>query len=125
MTTETKTVTVELSVESAYDQLVGFQTAAKAFTEAMDKDDKDAMLSAADDAVESCINFINEVMPHDLSETLHSRLEEEHPELIPAEPSMEEILKQLFGPDFDTAAFLSEAGDGEEEVAESDADNGE
>ena len=101
MSTETKTVTVELSVEAAYEQLVSFRTAAKAFTEAMDKGDKDAQLDAANAAVDSCINLINDVMPDDLSEELHARFEKEHPELVPAQPSLEDMLKSIFGPDFD------------------------
>ena len=111
MSTETKTVTVELSVEAAYEQLVSFRIAAKAFTEAMDQGDKDAQLAAADAAVESCIDLINDVVPYDLSGELYERLEAEHPELVPAEPNIEEMLKAIFGEDFDMSALdLDEEG---------------
>lgn len=113
MSTETKTVTVELSVEAAYEQLVGFQTAAKAFAEALDNDDKDAQLAAADDAVEACIGLINDLVPDDLSTELHERLVAEHPELVPDQPSMsmEDVLKSIFGDDFDLSQLgLDEEG---------------
>jgi len=101
MTTESKTVTVELNVEAAYEQLVGFSSAAKAFVAAQEKDDKDGMIDAANAAVDSSIGLINDLMPYDLSVQLHDRLEKEHPELVTPEPSLEEVLKGLFGEDFD------------------------
>ena len=101
MTTESKTVTVELNVEAAYAQLVGFSSAAKAFVAAQEKDDKDGMIDAANAAVDSSIGLINDLMPYDLSVQLHDRLEKEHPELVTPEPSLEEVLKGLFGEDFD------------------------
>lgn len=92
MTTEanTETVTVELRVETAYNQLVGFQTAVKAFNEADAADDADGRLSAANAAVDSCLDLINEIIPGDLSDKLHARLAEEHPDLVPA-PSFESL----------------------------------
>lgn len=107
MSTETKSVTVELSVESAYEQLVGFQTAAKSFREAQDNDDKDGQIAAANAAVESCIALINEVVPDDLSDELHARLGEEHPDLADPGPSVEDLvaaMKRIFGEDFDPFA---------------------
>ena len=64
---------------------MGFQSAVKAFNEADDKDDADGRLSAANDAVDSCIELINDLIPRELSNQLHERLEQEHPELVPAE----------------------------------------
>jgi len=93
----TETVTVELSVESAYRQLVGFQEAVAAFNKADEADDADGRLTAANSAVDSCIEFINELMPHDLSDSLHERLEKEHPDLVPAEDPMMAILREMFG----------------------------
>lgn len=112
MTTETKTVTVELSVEAAFAQLVGFKTAAKAFTEAQDKDDKDAMIDAASAAVDSCIDLINDIMPGDLSEQLHQRLHDEHPELEDDPMAgLAEALRAMFGDDFDMSQLgLEEEG---------------
>ncbi|HEX2923079.1 MAG TPA: hypothetical protein VHS28_03520 [Chloroflexota bacterium] len=101
MTTEVnpESVTVELSAESAYEQLVSFQQAVADFNKADDADDKDAMLAAANDAVDSCLGLINEIVPRDLSEKLHARLQEEHPDLVPAEDPMIAILRELFGAD--------------------------
>ena len=111
MSTETKSVTVELSVEAAYQQLVGFRTAAKAFTEAMDKEDKDAQISAANDAVDSCIDLINDIVPNDLSDQLYDRLEQEHPDLVPPPVDMSAMLKAVFGEDFDMSQLgLDEEG---------------
>lgn len=114
MSTETKTVTVELSVEAAYAQLVGFQTAVKAFRAADEADDQDARLEAANAAVDSCIDLINDVVPYELSTELHSRLETEHPELVDDDDPMDglaEALKAMFGEDFDLSIVgLKEEG---------------
>lgn len=96
MTTEAKTVTVELNVESAYRQLVGFQKAVAAFHEADENDDADARLAAANDAVDVSIDLINEIMPADLSHELHARLEQEHPELVQEDPLVA-LLREMFG----------------------------
>lgn len=93
----TETVTVEMSVESAYRQLVGFQSAVAAFNKADEADDADGKLAAANDAVDSCIELINELMPRDLSDSLHERLEKEHPELVPEEDPMLALLRQMLG----------------------------
>ena len=97
MTTEAtpSTVSVELSVEAAYEQLVSFETAVKKFHEADDADDADGRLEAANDAVDSCISLINDLVPHSLSVQLHERLEQEHPELVPDEDPMMALIREM------------------------------
>lgn len=111
MSTETKTVTVEMNVEAVYAQLVEFTTIARAYQAADEADDAEARLRAANDAVDSCIGLINDLVPAELSEELYNRMVEEHPELAPAQPSLEEIVRSLLGDDFDMAALFAEEGD--------------
>jgi hypothetical protein len=114
MTTEVtpETVSVELSVEAAYEQLVSFETAVKAFNEADEKDDADGRLSAANDAVDSCITLINDLVPRELSNQLHERLEKEHPELVPEEdPILAAIRAMLAGMDESDFVELSNGED--------------
>lgn len=94
-TTTPETVSVELNVEVAYQQLVGFQQAVVDYNKADAEDNDKGRLDAANDAVNASLLLINDVIPADLSEKLHSRLAEEHPELVPAEPDLEEILRAL------------------------------
>lgn len=98
MTTETtpETVTVELNVEAAYQQLVAHETAYREFTEAQEREDVDAQLAATVDAVEAALSLINEIVPRDLSNQLHERLEREHPGLKLQDP-LQALLAQLLG----------------------------
>lgn len=100
MSTETtnETVTVELNVESAYEQLVAHEEAFAAFSKAQEEGDKDASLEAAIGGVEAAIALINEVIPPEVSEKLHERLQREHPELIQEDP-LQALLAQMFGPE--------------------------
>ena len=70
-----------------------------AFNKADEEDDADGRLEAANDAVTSCLELINEVMPRDLGDKLHARLAEEHPDLVPPpdveEMSLEDIIRML------------------------------
>lgn len=92
----TETVTVELNVESAYKQLVAHEKAYAAFVKADDEDDAEAKLSATNDAVQAAIEFINELIPQDVSDKLHARLAEEHPELAPGPAlDLEALIKAL------------------------------
>lgn len=97
-TTAPETVTVELNVEVAYQQLVGFQKAVVDYNKADDEDDDKGRLEAANDAVDASLLLINDVIPADLSDKLHARLAEEHPDLVPdPAPAIDlaEVLKQL------------------------------
>lgn len=94
-TNNTETVTVELNVESAYAQLVGFQQAQVAFAAALEADDEDDKMDAAESAINANLEFINELMPQDLSDTLHARLAEEHPELVPQEDPSIAMLREM------------------------------
>lgn len=95
-TTAPETVTVELNVEVAYQQLVGFQKAVVAYNKADEEDSDKGRLEAANDAVNASLLLINDVVPADLSDKLHARLAEEHPDLAPApEPNIEDILRAL------------------------------
>jgi hypothetical protein len=95
-TTAPETVTVKLNVEVAYQQLVGFQQAVVDYNKADAEDNDKGRLDAANDAVNASLLLINDVIPGDLSEKLHARLAEEHPDLVP-EPAFDlaEVLKQL------------------------------
>lgn len=96
--TATETVTVELSVETAYEQLVAHEQAFQAFSKAQQDGDKDAALEAAVSGVEAAIVLINEVVPQELADQLHKRLEEEHPELIQEDP-LQALIAALMGGD--------------------------
>lgn len=90
-------VTVELSVEAAYEQLVAFQAAAKAYRDADEAEDLQGKLDAADKAVDSFVDLINDLMPYELSVELHERLDNEHPELAEPAQSLEDIMRALMG----------------------------
>ena len=47
------------------------------------------------DAVDSCIELINDLVPEGLSRDLHARLEKEHPELVPEEDPMLAIIREM------------------------------
>lgn len=96
-TNTAETVTVELDVESAYQQLVAHEEAFAAFSKAQEEGDKDASLEAAIAGVEAAITLINDVIPPEVSEKLHERLQREHPELVQEDP-LAALLAQLFGP---------------------------
>jgi hypothetical protein len=95
-TTTPETVSVELNVEVAYQQLVGFQQAVVDYNKADAEDNDKGRVDAANNAVNASLLLINDIMPGDLSEKLHARLAEEHPDLVP-EPAFDlaEVLKQL------------------------------
>ena len=95
-TTTPETVSVELNVEVAYQQLVGFQQAVVDYNKADAEDNDKGRVDAANDAVNASLLLINDVVPAYLSDKLHARLAEEHPELAPApEPDLAEILRAL------------------------------
>ena len=98
MSTETtpETVSVELNVEAAYEQLVAHETAFNAYTEAQEKEDVEAQRDAAVDAIEAALTLINEVIPQDLSNQLHERLEREHPGLKVQDP-LAALIAQILG----------------------------
>lgn len=98
MSTDTtnETITVELNVESAYQQLVAHETAYAAFDKARDEDDLQAQFEATVDAVEAAVSLINEIIPQEVSEQLHERLEREHPGLKVEDP-LAALLAQLLG----------------------------
>lgn len=86
----------KLSYDSAYEQLVGFQEASRAYVKAENEEDLQGQLDAANKAVSGAIRLVNEFMPADVSDKLHARLAEEHPELAPEPaPDIEAILRSL------------------------------
>lgn len=96
--TTAETVSVELNVETAYEQLVAHEQAFQAFSKAQEEGDKDAAIEAAVSGVEAAITLINEVVPPEVSEKLHERLQQEHPELVQEDP-LQAILAALLGGD--------------------------
>ena len=92
--TNTKeTVTVELNVESAYEQLVAHEQAYADYVKT-EPDDVQGRLDATVNAVEAAIALINEFIPQEVSDQLHERLEREHPELVQEDP-LQALLAQL------------------------------
>lgn len=96
-TTTVKTHTVELDEELAYQQLVAFHQGVVDYNKAEAEEDTEAMLAAANGVIEGTLPLINDLVSKELSDTLYARLEQEHPELVPEEPTLEDILRQLMG----------------------------
>ena len=71
-TTAPETVTVELNVEVAYQQLVGFQKAVVAYNKADEEDSDKGRLEAANDAVNASLLLINDVVPADMRAKLRT-----------------------------------------------------
>lgn len=100
MSETTTATTVTLDEELAYDQLVTFQQGVVDYNKAQDEDDTQGMLDAANNVIQGFMPLINDLIKGELSDKLHARLAEEHPDLVPDEPSyidLNELMAQLMG----------------------------